>query len=149
MSESSQSNPRSETDAQANADTSVDGGQSGAGTESEPKRSIPREQQLVFGDDGDLEPDEDSVETSLEAFGAEVDHSECSSRVAEPTASRFGVDDRAETSHRTESDQHSLFADVDGGQQTLGGADAATRCLFDNDDSDDDCDGNDDSTERP
>lgn len=148
MSESSQSHPQRGTDAQANADPAADG-ESGVDSDSAPKRSIPREQQLVFSDDGDLEPDEDSVETSLEAFGAEVDHSEGSSRVAEPTASRFGIDDRAEISQRTESDQHSLFADVDGGQQTLGGADAATRCLFDNDDSDDDCDGNDDSTERP
>lgn len=137
MSESSQSHPQRGTDAQANADPAADG-EPGADSDSAPKRSIPREQQLVFGDDGGLEPDEDSVETSLEAFGAEVDHSEGSLRVAEPTASRFGVDDRAEVSQRTESDQHSLFADVDADQQTLGGADAATQCLFDNDD---DCDG--------
>ena len=102
------------------------------------KRSIPREQQLVFGADGDLEPDGDSVETSLEAFGAEVDHSEGTSRVAKPRASRFGIDDRAEVSQRTESDQHSLFADVNDSQQTLGGADAATRCLFEDEDDDGD-----------
>ena len=148
MSESSQSHPRPETEAQAKADAAADGNPE-TNSNSAPKRSIPREQQLVFGDDGDLEPDEDSVETSLEAFGAEVDHSEGSSRVAQPTASRFGVDDRAETSQRTESDQHSLFADVDDGQQTLGGADAATRCLFDNDDGDEDSDGGAKGDEHP
>jgi hypothetical protein len=94
--------------------------------------SIPREQQMVFGDDGEIEPDGDTVETSLEAFGAEVDHSEGSGRVAQPSATRFGIDDRAQTSQRTESDQRSLFADVESGQQTLGGDDAANRCLFGN-----------------
>ncbi|GAA0451534.1 hypothetical protein GCM10008985_03960 [Halococcus dombrowskii] len=92
--------------------------------------SIPREQQMVFGDDGEIEPNGDAVETSLEAFGAEVDHSEGSGRVVKPSATRFGIDDRAQTSQRTESDQRSLFADVESGQQTLGGDDAATRCLF-------------------
>jgi hypothetical protein len=96
--------------------------------------SIPREQQMVFGDDGEIEPDGDTVETSLEAFGAEVDHSEGSGRVAKPSATRFGIDDRAQTSQRTESDQRSLFANVERGQQTLGGDDAATRCLFGDDD---------------
>ena len=146
MNEPSQSHPRPETDTQANTDPAADG-HLGTASNSAPKRSIPREQQLVFSADGDLEPDEDSVETSLEAFGAEVDHSEGSSRVAEPRASRFGIDDRAETSKRTESDQHSLFADVDDGQQTLSGADAATRCLFGDDD--DDSDGDDEGDEHP
>jgi hypothetical protein len=95
--------------------------------------SIPREQQMIFGDDGEIEPDGDTVETSLEAFGAEVDHSEGSGQVAKPSATRFGIDDRAQTSQRTESDQRSLFADVESGQQTLGGDDAATRCLFGDD----------------
>jgi hypothetical protein len=99
--------------------------------------SIPREQQMVFGDDGEIEPDGDAVETSLEAFGAEVDHSEGSGQVAKPSATRFGIDDRAQTSQRTESDQRSLFADVESGQQTLGGDDAATRCLFGDDEGGD------------
>ncbi|EMA56642.1 hypothetical protein C451_01418 [Halococcus thailandensis JCM 13552] len=89
---------------------------------------------MVFGDDGEIEPDGDTVETSLEVFGAEIDHSEGSGRVAKPSATRFGIDDRAQTpSQRTESDQRSLFADVESGQQTLGGDDAATRCLFGDD----------------
>ena len=95
--------------------------------------SISREQQMVFGDDGTIEPDGDTVETSLEAFGAEVDHSEGSGRVAKPSATQFGVDDRAQVPQRQtneEGDQRSLFADVESDQQTLGGEDAANRCLF-------------------
>jgi hypothetical protein len=103
-------------------------------TESDTEYPITREQQMVFGTDGEIEPDGDSVETSLEAFGADIDHSDGSAQVAKPKASQFGVDDRAETSSkRTESDQRSLFADVEDDQQTLGGDDAATRCLFNGD----------------
>ena len=97
--------------------------------------SIPREQQMVFGDDGEIEPDGDTVETSLEAFGAEVDHSEASGELAEPSATQFGVDDRAQVPQRQnskETDQRSLFADVESDQQTLGGENAANRCLFGN-----------------
>ncbi len=103
--------------------------------------SIPREQQMVFGDDGTIEPDGDTVETSLEAFGAEVDHSEGSGRVAKPSATQFGVDDRAQVPQRQtneEGDQRSLFADVESDQQTLGGEDAANRCLFGNGDGSED-----------
>jgi hypothetical protein len=104
-------------------------------TDSDTEYPITREQQMVFGANGEIEPDGDSVETSLEAFGADIDHSDGSAQVAKPKASQFGVDDRAETpSKRSESDQRSLFADVEDDQQTLGGDDAATRCLF-NDDS--------------
>lgn len=128
----SQSDAQLETKSQTNAAPATDA-EIGADSDGGSKHSIAREQQMVFGANGDLEPDGETVESSLEAFGADVDHSEGSTRVAEPTASRFGVDDRAETSKRTESDQHSLFADVNDDQQTLGGDDAATRCLFDDD----------------
>ena len=104
--------------------------------EQESEHTISREQQMVFGTDGDLEPDSDSVETSLEAFGAEVDHSEGSGELAKPSATQFGVDDRAQVPQRQnnqESDQRSLFADVESDQQTLGGESAANRCLFEND----------------
>jgi hypothetical protein len=117
-------------------------------TEPEPAAdtsSIPREQQMVFGDDGEIEPDGDTVETSLEAFGAEVDHSEGSGQVAKPSATQFGVDDRAHIPQREktgieESDQRSLFADVENDQQTLGGESAANRCLFGNGSSSDSSD---------
>ena len=103
--------------------------------------SIPREQQMVFGDDGKIEPDGDTVETSLEAFGAEVDHSEGSGRVAKSSATQFGVDDRAQVpqlQNNQEGDQRSLFADVESDQQTLGGENASNRCLFGNGDGSED-----------
>lgn len=98
------------------------------------------EQQMVFGEDGDLKPDSESVETSLEAFGAEVDHRERSARMAEPAASEFGVDDRTKVTEATESDQRSLFSDVENDQQTLSGDDAANQCLFENESKSDDVD---------
>lgn len=145
MSKSSQTRDESQvesnsTDSDAKPDSEPD-----SSSESEPAtsngRSTELEQQMVFGDSGDLEPEEDSVETSLEAFGAEVDHSEGSGKVAKPSATQFGVDDRAQVPKRRnngESDQRSLFADVENDQQTLGGESAANRCLFDsqNDSSD-------------
>jgi hypothetical protein len=103
-------------------------------TESDTECPITREQQMVFGTDGEIKSDGDSVETSLEAFGADIGHNDGSTQVAKPKASQFGVDDRAETpSKRSGSDQRSLFADVEDDQQTLGGDAAATRCLFGDD----------------
>ena len=52
--------------------------------------------QTAFRDDGQLEVTEQSVETSLEDFGAEVDHRERDSRIDRTQASEFGVDDRPE-----------------------------------------------------
>lgn len=89
--------------------------------------------QTAFTDDGELEPTEESVETSLEGFGADVSHREVETRLDRPAASEFGVDDRAEV-HRSEgdnSDQASLFADTAADQQTLSGDDASTQFLFD------------------
>ena len=113
-------------------------------TESDTEYPITREQQMVFGDGGEIEPDGDSVETSLAAFGAEVDHSNEATQLAEPAATKFGVDDRQQATQRnksttsgtkTEGDQRSLFADVENNQQTLGGENAATRCLFESSES--------------
>lgn len=92
--------------------------------------SIEVEQQMVFDDKGDLKPNGESVETSLESFGAEVDHQDRPTRIAEPAASEFGIDDRTEVTRASESDQHSLFSDVENDQQTLDGDDAANQCLF-------------------
>ncbi len=82
--------------------------------------------QTAFGDDSRLEVVEESVETSLEDFGAEVDHRERDSRLDQP----FGVDDRPEVARSAESDQSTLFADTANDQQTFIGEEAATRCLF-------------------
>ena len=71
-----------------------------------------------------------SVETSLEDFGADVDHRDRDSRLDRPEASEFGVDDRPEVEQTSEGDQSTLFADTAEDQQTLAGDDAADRCLF-------------------
>jgi len=73
---------------------------------------------------------ETSVETSLENFGANVDHRDRDSRLGRPEASEFGVDDRPEVEHSSEGDQTSLFADTAEDQQTLTDDDASDRCLF-------------------
>ena len=88
-------------------------------------------QQTAFGEDGQLEVAESSVETSLEDFGADVDHRERDSRLGRPEASEFGVDDRPKVTHTTESDQSNLFVETADDQQTLTGDDAAMQCLFD------------------
>lgn len=88
------------------------------------------QQQTAFGEDGQLEVTETSVETSLEDFGADVDHRDRDSRLDRPEASEFGVDDRPEVERSSEDDQSTLFADTAEDQQTLTGDDAANRCLF-------------------
>ncbi|GGL45363.1 hypothetical protein GCM10009037_31000 [Halarchaeum grantii] len=87
--------------------------------------------QAAFDDDGELEVQESSVETSLEDFGADVDHREREPRRDQPEASEFGVDDCPEVQDAVEDDeQAALFPDTDDDQQTLTGESAATRCLF-------------------
>ena len=88
------------------------------------------QRQIEFDDHGQLEVTETSVETSLEDFGADVDHRDRDSRLDRPEASEFGVDDRPEVEQTSEGDQSTLFADTAENQQTLAGDDAAARCLF-------------------
>ena len=88
------------------------------------------QRQTAFGEDGQLELTETSVETSLEDFGADVDHRDRDSRLDRPEASEFGVDDRPEVTHSSTGDQSTLFADTDADQQTLTGDEAAMQCLF-------------------
>jgi hypothetical protein len=85
------------------------------------------------GDDGSIEPADESVETSLEAFGADVDHRERDSRIAQPEASSFGIDDRKTVRRRDDGEQRALFADTEDDQRTLTGERAASQCLFAND----------------
>ncbi|EMA56528.1 hypothetical protein [Halococcus thailandensis] len=97
-------------------------------------------QQYAFsvGEDGDtdgIEPSEESVETDLEAFGANVDHRERDTRIDQPEASSFGVDDRATVTRRDGGEQQALFADTTDDQQTLTGERAASQCLFESDDT--------------
>jgi hypothetical protein len=88
------------------------------------------QRQTAFGEDGQLEVPGTSIGTSLEDFGADVDHRDRDSRLDRPEASEFGVDDRPEVARSSEGDQSTLFADTDEDQQTLTGAEAATQCLF-------------------
>jgi len=92
--------------------------------------NIEIQQQTAFGENGQLEVTETNVETSLEDFGADVDHRDRDSRLDRPAASEFGVDDRPEVEQSSEGDQSTLFADTDADQKTLAGDDAAARCLF-------------------
>ena len=88
------------------------------------------QRQTVFGDDGQLEVTETNIETSLEDFGADIDHRDRDSRLDRPEASEFGVDDRPEVEHASEGYQSTLFADTNADQQTLTGKEAAMQCLF-------------------
>ena len=88
------------------------------------------QRQTAFCDDGELEVIETEVETSLEDFGAEVDHRERTVRIDQPEAGQFGVDDRPDVEEESAGDQATLFADTEEDQQTLSGEEAATRCLF-------------------
>lgn len=109
-------------------------------------------QQYAFSVDEDGEMDgieaaEESVETSLETFGADVDHRERDSRIDKPEASSFGVDDRKTVTRSDGGDQHTLFANTEDDQQTLTGERAASQCLFKTDEQDHDRD--DEHAEEP
>ncbi|WP_435078976.1 hypothetical protein [Halococcus sp. AFM35] len=99
--------------------------------------TITQQYSFTVGNDGDtdgIEPSEESVETSLEAFGASVDHRERDTRIDQPEASTFGVDDRKTVTRGDGGEQRALFADTDDDQRTLTGERAASQCLFGSDD---------------
>ena len=85
------------------------------------------------GEGGAIEPSEESVETSLETFGADIDHRERDSQLAKPEASTFGVDDRPSVTRSDSGEQGALFADTSEDQRTLSGERASAQCLFSND----------------
>jgi hypothetical protein len=91
--------------------------------------------QTAFGDDGELEVSESSVQTPLDDFGIDLDHRERSSQLDRPAASEFGVDHRPEVrrSTGTDSEQSTLFADTADDQRTLTGERADRRCRYEND----------------
>ena len=92
--------------------------------------TIEIQRQTAFGDDGQLEVPETSVETSLVDFGAEVDHRDRPSRRDRPEVSQFGIDDRPEKEQSSEGEQATLFTDTADDQRTLAGDDAAMQCHF-------------------
>jgi hypothetical protein len=103
--------------------------------------AITQQYSFTVGDDGEtdgaIEPAEESVETSLETWGADVDHRERDTRIEQPEASSFGVDDRKTVTRGDGGEQRALFADTADDQQTLGGERAVSQCLFESDDNDD------------
>lgn len=85
--------------------------------------------QQSFGENGELETPE-TVESTLEHHGAEIDNSEKESRIDRPKADEFGVDDRPETERVDDGEQSELFADCDENQQSLSGGSAANQPMF-------------------
>ena len=103
--------------------------------------AITQQYSFSVGEEGatdGIEPAEESVETSLETFGANVDHRERDTRIDQPEASTFGVDDRKTVTRGDGGEQRALFANTDDDQQTLTGERAASQCLFESDDTDGD-----------
>ncbi|WP_435079652.1 hypothetical protein [Halococcus sp. AFM35] len=103
--------------------------------------TVTQQYSFAVGEDGDtdgIEPSEESVETSLEAFGASVDHRERDTRIDKPEATSFGVDDRKTVTRGDGGEQRALFADTTDDQQTLTGERAASQCLFESDDTESD-----------
>ena len=88
------------------------------------------QRQTVFAADGKIEPEEGPIETSLEDYGADVDHRERTARIDEPSASEFGVDDRPEVTNTDDGEQAGLYLMGDPDQQTLDGESAAGQSRF-------------------
>jgi hypothetical protein len=88
------------------------------------------QRQMVFAEGGEIEPEEGPVGTSLEDYGAEVDHRERESEIEQASASKFGVDDRPEVRRAESGEQAGLFTSAAEEQRTLDGEQAAGRSLF-------------------
>ena len=88
------------------------------------------QRQMVFAESGEIEPEEGPVGTSLEDFGAAVDHRERDSQVEQASASEFGIDDRPEVRRAESGEQAGLFTSAAEEQCTLDGEQAAGRSLF-------------------
>ena len=88
------------------------------------------QRQMVFAEDGEIEPEEGPVGTSLKDFGATVDHRERDSQVEQASASEFGIDDRPEVRRAESGEQAGLFTSAAEEQRTLDGEQAAGRSLF-------------------
>jgi len=88
------------------------------------------QQQMVFAESGGIEPEEEPVGTSLEDYGADVDHRERETQIERASASRFGIDDRPEARRAESGEQAGLFTNAAEDQRTLNGEQAAGRSLF-------------------
>lgn len=96
--------------------------------------------QTGFGDSGELEYVDESFDTSLDQFGADIEPVKESKQEQEQATSIL-KDDRDNQSKMRESaedtddsEQGQLFPDVNDGQQTLTGEEAHDRFLFEQDD---------------
>ena len=88
------------------------------------------QRQMVFAEDGEIEPEEGPVGTSLEDFGTDVDHRERETRIEQASASEFGVDDRPEVRRSKTGEQAGLFTSAAEDQRTLAGEKATGQSLF-------------------
>jgi len=86
------------------------------------------EHQTTFTDDGQLEAED--TDSTLEHFGADVDHREKESKIDRPSASEFGIDDRPSENRRESGEQAKLFASDDENQRTLEGERASDVSTF-------------------
>jgi hypothetical protein len=91
---------------------------------------ITAQTQMQFGESGTLEPKEDTVEVTLDAFDVDLEKREKETRLDRPEASGLMADDRPELDNRDGGEQANLFADAEEEQQTLGGESAQNQCLF-------------------
>jgi len=83
--------------------------------------------QASFAQDGDVVV-EGSTETSLDQFGVNVDERSRNTRLDQPEASEFGIDDRpVQSSSRGSRDQVPLVRTVDEQQNTLDGTGPTSR----------------------
>ena len=94
------------------------------------RHGITLQQQMRFGEGGELEPTEKTSETTLEQFDIDVDHRDVKTRLDRPEASGIMRDDRPEASASGSGKQSNLFADAEEEQQTLDGNSAQNQCLF-------------------
>jgi len=85
---------------------------------------------MVFAESGEIEPEEGPVGTSLEDYGANVDHRERETQVERASASQFGIDDRPEARRVESGEQAGLFTNAAEDQRTLNGEQAAGQSLF-------------------
>lgn len=87
-------------------------------------------QQMQFGDGGDLQPTERTVGTTLGQFDVEISNRIPDSRLDQPEASGIMRDDRPDARRQDGGEQSNLFADTAQDQQTLDGSSAQNQCLY-------------------
>jgi hypothetical protein len=98
------------------------------------QHKIQTQQQMRFGDNGSLEPAEETVETTLGQFDVEISHRDPDTRLDRPEASGIMRDDRPEAQSQDSGEQANLFVDAEEDQITLDGDSAQNQCLFEDDD---------------